>query len=128
MTFDWVTARAKCSAAHMFEKLKMAVSDDVKVRNELVPKDPEFGAAYGFSVAESHNAIRVVRESQRGSKTIAFSLEGEEIKVADANGALVFFATVSLNDEGVCVFKVDKEERELWQVCRRALEDIFFPV
>jgi hypothetical protein len=109
MTFDWVTARAKCSAAHMFEKLKMAVSDDVKVRNELVPKDPEFGAAYGFSVAESHNAIRVVRESQRGSKTIAFSLEGEEIKVADANGALFFLPRYRLTMREYVYSKLTKK-------------------
>jgi hypothetical protein len=42
-------------------------------------------------------------------------------------GNLTFEATVTLNDEGRCVAKVDDQERELWQLRKMALEKLFLP-
>lgn len=35
-------------------------------------------------------------------------------------------ATITLNNEGRCMLKVDGEELEPWNVRRMALEDLFF--
>jgi hypothetical protein len=126
-TIDWVKERAACSAALMFEKLKQDIVTDVDVRNDLRPKDQVFGVAYGFRVLESNSSFRVLREGNRGiSASVIFSLENDDITVKNQDDAVLFTAKVTLNDEGICVFKIKGEERHPWQMRKMALEDIFF--
>jgi hypothetical protein len=56
---------------------------------------------------------------------VNFSLEGDEIVVCAGN-EIILRATITLNNEGRCMLKVDDEELEQWQVRRMALEDLFF--
>lgn len=39
----------------------------------------------------------------------------------------MFDARPSLNKEGDCLLEIEGQPFALWQVCRRALEGLFFP-
>jgi hypothetical protein len=129
MEINWVRARNACSTQQMFERLKADIQEDVKTRNDLVPKHPEFGFPFGFRVVEAANSLRIVREGIPPLvDAVVITLNKESITVSDPNGQIMLTATVTLNDEGNCVFRVKNEERELWQFRKMALEKLFFDV
>lgn len=126
--FDWVTARANCSLGLMFERLKGEIEEDVKKRQEIRPKT-EFGNYYGFRVDMNQSRISVLLEGngiQRQS--IVFYLKKDCIEIVDGSATSKFKATATLCDDGECRLKVNDQERELWQVRKLALEDLFFNV
>jgi len=118
---DWVKAREACSTAEMFEKLKREVEKDVDERNKQLPAP----ADYAFKVVDKGDSLTVLREAQQASTSVVFSLDGRHIVVKQRDRVL-FSATVTLNDEGECRFKINGEEKQSWHLRKLALEDIFF--
>jgi hypothetical protein len=119
--FDWVTARAECSAGKIFEKLKLQVQENVKVRKSLLPSERHYsfefveGGGTAFSVAVIGNDIH---------DSVRFHLGDEKIKVRSGNREYELFAT--LCNDGECRVKMNGDEYDLWQVLKMALEDLLF--
>lgn len=120
--FNWVKARADCSLAQMFKKLEFGVREDVNAANEQrSPSDLHI-----FSMVTDSRCFSVIRESSIALHvSIEFYLGSGEIKVS-SGGQEKFVATLTLNNDGQCRFKVNEEELQNWHVRRMALEDLFF--
>lgn len=121
-TFDWVTARANCSMAEMFFRLRKEIVRDVATRNRLPPPGTR---DYSFRILEAEgdrdDEFTIIREGggvQARSVRIAYT--ATEITIGDVR------ANVTLNREGTCQLVVDGQELESWQVRRLALERLFF--
>jgi hypothetical protein len=120
---DWVTERSLCSLPNVFKTLKLQVEEDVKTRNALRPNN----SPYEFSVAENTDDFAVTLEAKDLRKSVVFSRSDHAILVRGDEGGKMFEVTLSFTDEGKCRLSVDKEERQLWQVRRMALEELMFP-
>jgi hypothetical protein len=119
---DWVSKRSRCSFPNVFKDLKLQVEDDVKTRNGLRPNN----APYEFSVTDNGNDFTVLLQAKDFRSSVIFSLAEHAIVVKDDAGNNKFEVTLTFNDAGECKLNVDEKELELWQVRRRALEEIFF--
>jgi hypothetical protein len=117
--FDWVTELSRCSPVVVFEKLKLQIREDVKIRNSQLPKahDP-------FRIEEHGSSFAVLLPSPH--QAVTFSVTDKKISVKDWKGKLICEATLTLNDEGECKVKIKGKERELWQMRKMALEELFF--
>ncbi|HEY2461596.1 MAG TPA: hypothetical protein VGI16_12350 [Candidatus Acidoferrum sp.] len=117
---NWIKARSACSLAYMYEKLRLQILEDIDLQNKL-PGHARFDMKTG-------NAdFSVMTYSVEGIKSMQFSLVmPHTIRVNNGDGALKFEATLTLNDAGECKLRIDGKELELWQIRRRALEDLFF--
>jgi len=120
--FDWVTERSACSLPKIFKDLRLQVEEDVKIRNALRPNN----SPYEFSVTENGADFTALLKAQGLQRSVIFSLAENTILVRDDKGDQMFEVTLTFNDEGKCKLHVDKEERELWQVRRMALEELLF--
>ena len=120
--FDWVTERSACSLPKIFKDLRLQVEEDVKIRNALRPNN----SPYEFSVTENGADFTALLKAQGLQRSVIFSLAEHTILVRDDKGDQMFEVTLTFNDEGKCKLHVDKEERELWQVRRMALEELLF--
>jgi hypothetical protein len=119
LTLDWVTERAKCSLTAIFLALKEGVKRDVDAQNDL-NGHPQ------LNYRDQDDRLQVYKRDGSGLESVAFALRSNKIEVLDTNGALIFEATITLNDLGECKLRVQNQERELWQVRRQALEQLFF--
>src|SRR5437773_10972312 len=100
--FDWVKERSECSLGLAFAKLKAEIQADVTKRNQTLQE----GALVKFDTASiDYRHIVVVREG-RFHKSVTFSLTQNEIVVLDAEETMMFEATLTLNDDGECRFKI----------------------
>ncbi len=120
--FDWVTERSSCSLPKAFSALRAEVEADVNTRNALRPNL----APYEFSLAEDTAQFAVFLKAKEWQKSVRFSLSEHAILVRDDQGQPMFEVTLAFDENGRCRFKVNAEERELWQVRRMALEDLMF--
>lgn len=120
--FSWVRERHSCSAFAMFTKLRLEIEQDVKERNDLRPEE----RWYGFRVVSSGSTFSVLREGNRISKSATFSIKEGQIVVTDDKDKVVLKASLTLNDEGECKFKIDGKERESWHLRQMVLEEMFF--
>jgi hypothetical protein len=116
---DWIAARAKCSIEQVFESLRGQVKKDVEARN-LLPDHSRFNVHF------SGDTFTVMRGDGGGLKSVVFALPGKYIEIQNGDRQVLFTASLTLNDAGECKLKVDERELELWQVRRRALEELFF--
>jgi len=121
--FDWVTARSSCSLPKVFKELRLQVEADVKTRNALRPNN----SPYEFVMAENGDDFTVLLEAKEVHKSVIFSLAAHAILARDDKGNQMLEVTLTFSDEGKCRLHVNKEERELWQVRRMALEELLFP-
>jgi hypothetical protein len=124
-TFDWVTARAKCSSVEIFAKLRMAAEQDVQRRLALRKHDETW---FRF-VAGNELRFAVVAEEPitNISKTITFSMFDGQIKAADAEGKIIVTGRPTLGDDGECRVRIAADKTvDLWQLRKMALEDLFF--
>lgn len=126
--FDWVTARSECSLKRVFMILAEVIDSDVKAANELKIQRTQFAVN-----RDGADKVIVIRSRQMGGEeidTVTFQLRGDRIVVypADARGPRppLFSASASLNQDGECFVEVDGQPLKLWQVSRKALEDLFF--
>jgi hypothetical protein len=126
--FDWVTERSACTLPKVFATLRQQVEGDVKTRNGLRPEL----APYEFSMKEDINEFAVILKAKGAQKSVAFKLEDHAISVAsggaDSDGKSVpmFQVTVTFNDKGECKLHANEQECEMWQVRRKALEELMF--
>ena len=122
--FDWVRARAACSLDVLFQQLRVAADRDVDSMNAvlkaadrtIVCELAEVGDRFLVTISGNAFPMRIA-EFARTETSIAVSVE---------KGKKKFVAVPTLNPDGVCKLTVNNQELELWQVCRMALEDLFF--
>ena len=126
-TFDWVSARAKCNAREMFNRLRKVVKTDCEIATDQrshwkLVFDPV--CEKEFSVIHHHDS---------GIGTVAgvtFRLERSVVRVLQhqAPNKELFSFGVYLLDGGGCTFVMEGKNAPLypWQVSRLALKDVFF--
>lgn len=128
-SFDWVKARAACSMESVFRMLAEVVHSDVKSANRLDR------ARAGFTINEpARDKVIVARQRDMHGVVeeacIVFELMSGEIKVRQMlpERRDLFSARPILNSEGMCLLEItgERELQRLWQVSRRALDDLFF--
>lgn len=126
--FDWVTARNECSIRKVFETLKLQVENDIKIRNESLQSDRQRRYGYSYGIAASAGGFTVFLEGVVGTRhTVIFSITQKgSIRVSNEEGDTAIEAAPTVCDDGKCRLKIDGKERELWQVRKLALEDLFF--
>jgi hypothetical protein len=127
-TLDWVTIRGTCSVEHLFRLLAETVDSDVKVMQERLNGsglllDCQTVSRSKVVVSKMNIASgitsgpNVVFEFTRAGITAQTNPEGKRLFLAKPS----FSATT-----GKCKLEIDGHLLELWQVSRRALEDLFF--
>jgi hypothetical protein len=127
--FNWVHARAHCSLEGVFHILHEIVDSDVKDVNALKRQ----GVTFRLNTDATRKII-VARDRDLGgvieSTGIVFELFPDKITIAHKQGALIdkslFSAVPSLNEDGECLMEVNGKSLKLWQVSRKALENLFF--
>lgn len=120
---DWVTARANCSPAVMFERLRQMAEANTQKRNEQLR-----GERFVFMESEDTDVrkTRFTVFDQGTHKRVQFDLKGQVIVASDRQGNVLAEAALTLTDEGECRFRVGTNELESWQLLRRTLEPLFF--
>lgn len=126
--FEWITARAQCSAHEIFEKLRIQVKADVdKAHEDLRPKDKAHGSYYGFRFVSENKKFSALVEGNNIHHSVIFSLDGDDtINVYTDDDTSILKAEITLNKEGKCVAVINDEECELWYLRKLALEKLFF--
>ena len=121
--FNWVDARAACSLARVFQRLRLEIEADVEVRNSKRSANPY----YAFSVEATSGSILVKFNGKAiPSSSVMLKLGEKAISVHDGHNQLLIEATLTLSDAGQCRLKVNDQEKEFWQFRRMALEKLFF--
>ena len=119
--FNWVKARAACSLEVLFRQLQVAVERDVDIANAL-----NVGSGAKFAVSIHGDRFVVTRQQEDEGVSAVKVVLGKTRLVVTTDAGIKFEATPVLNVEGACKLVVNDSELDLWQVCRRALEDLFF--
>jgi hypothetical protein len=127
---DWVTKRAECSPASIFDTLKLGLESDVAARNKTFGNSPK--CRFILTAKESHCVVTVDCANENTGmgfhKSVVFVLTSAGILVKEPEGKELLRATLTLSDDGECRVKVGEQEYELWQFRKQALEDLFFSV
>ena len=125
--FDWVTARDRCSLPKEFHGLKELVEENCKSRNRCAPAHHPYN--YNYCEIDSDHFSVQRTDTPNESCVVEFSLKNDRIMVggSDSNPPWKMKLTLTLNDAGLCRFKVnDDGEYFRWQVVMRALSPLFF--
>lgn len=120
--FNWVTERSACSLPKVFHTLRLQVEEDVKTRNTQRPQN----SPYEFSVKDSGSDFSVLYKAKDLSRSVIFTLAEKGILVRGGEGNQMFEITVTFTPQGECKLIVNEEPRDVWQVRRMALEELFF--
>ena len=126
--FEWVSAKAKCTAAVMFERLRAGVKQDVERRNALLGLED----GYRFEFSEEGEAFEVARlEGSRVARAnvaalVRFERAGPRIHVRSEDVDVDFTAILTLDPAGHCRFVVGEALYTDWEIRRMALELLFF--
>lgn len=129
-TLDWVKARFDCSLPSVFLALEEAAKSDVA---SITPRV----TAATFSVERVTDQKFMVSKAwtaggiQQGDAIVFELLPSRGIQVTRSHAQRpLFFAKPALQPDGACKLEIDGDTNaaplELWQVSRRALEDLFF--
>lgn len=131
-SFDWVSARAKCSASEVYEDFALQLKKDVATRNELLSgKERRHQVGFRFNGGYKHTSLFVaVQTGGQGleEKQIAhviFTKVPEGIAAEYSDGKQII-GRLTLSREGECRLKVDDVEYSFWQFRKLTLEPIFF--
>ena len=130
--FDWVTVRAECSLAVQFERIKAAIKEDIVARNKLVSNGDSLH--FELSEREKERMFYVTAHcNPKSSSSVYFMLEPSYILVEDNAEHEMFRASLTLNADGDCRYKMAKGEDGTydgeylrWQVIQKALESLFW--
>jgi hypothetical protein len=122
--FDWVTARAQCSAEAMFRTLAGMARKNVETRNAQIPTavrfveeaDRHFGVEHATT---SFNRAAVYFRVDSYEDRLTVDIHGVETKEWE----LRFL----LDRDGVCRAEMGGERLEPWQVLQKLLEPVLFP-
>ena len=120
--FDWVTERSSCTLPKVFKELRLEVEADIKTRNALRPNN----SPYEFSVSEKGSDFTVILQAKELRRSVTFTLAEHAILARDDKGEPMMELTLTFDDQGKCKLHANKQEREMWQVRRMALEDLLF--
>lgn len=123
---DWVTKRANCTAARVFNELCGSIEDDVLAINSV--KGLSGNDGFRAEMHSSGTTIYIAQPNRIPRKLVAVGVDQGQILVRQEwNGGEQWNATVGLNDEGRCTLRLeDSTELEQWQFRKRALEGLFF--
>jgi hypothetical protein len=128
--FDWVRARKLCSLGTIFEMLRLSVKDDIDTRNSMrKPITPDVPGVfmYRFDMAGNGRNFTVILTGEKIHKSVTFALADTFIEIQNES-AVMFKATIGLNDDGECTFRIDGQDRNSWQLRKMALEGLFFSI
>ena len=124
--FEWVSAKAQCTAALMFERLRVGVKQDVERRNALLRLDD--GSRFEFSDdGETFDVARLEGSrfaNHKISALVRFEHAGPRINVRGED--VDFTAVLTLDPAGQCRFVVGEALYAEWEIRRMALELLFF--
>jgi hypothetical protein len=81
--FDWVTARANCLPATVFETLRLQVKSDIEKRKGLLKEQRD---AFKMVEDDTRFSVRIPSDPLRGN--VIFELSGERIVVYRKNNVL----------------------------------------
>ena len=127
--FDWVQARFACSPLCEFQHIRRCIKRSIISWRECHGKlDPDsedtiecVDAGAGF------NVHRYPKPGRTAGIVFELNTENDRIEIRDYSANRTMKITLTLNDEGECLYKIDGEgEYLLWQVARKALEPMFF--
>ena len=125
--FDWVSARAECSASKVFRQLELQVKTDVEKRNILRTDNEK--SKYLFECASGGRQFSVFLTShvvETEDIGVTFSRTPQGIDVHSLKGELLFSGTVTLSNDRECRVKVSGMEYNSWQFRNLTLQDVFF--
>jgi hypothetical protein len=125
--FDWVSARQDCSLKEVFEALRLGIREDVETRNSALPDNPDKAT---LKTAEHGKTIRVYWQDmyqQFDHLFVEFALTAQSLTARDDEN-LLFEASIGLNDEGDCKVYILGKQYDLWQIRRKALEQLMFKI
>lgn len=121
---DWVARLSSCSLRSIWDSLKLQIASDVAGRKQQLA---QMGANYGFNVTALNDDVVVsLMGNAVVSRSITISLTDDAIVVTDGTSKELFRATMTLNNDGECRFKINGVEREFWQMRQLALEELLF--
>jgi hypothetical protein len=122
--FDWVGAQAKCTAALMFERLRVRVEEDVRRRNSLFDRKD----GWKFEFYAEHDAFEVSRLVAPGKvgAVVQFERAGRRVHVQGEDIDVDFTAIVTVDTTGLCRFVVGEAMYSDWELRKMALELLFF--
>ena len=123
--FEWVKARSECSLPHIFKELEQGVREDVEAAQNLVPPRYELRFSVAQVTTKRFSAVRVDDPMRGISRSRDFVCTKDRIEVYDGN-ELLYFAGLTLNNEGKCRLLVDDKELTQWQFRRMILEKLLF--
>jgi hypothetical protein len=121
---DWVSAQAKCSAALMFERLRIRVEEDVRRRNGLLDRHD----GWKFEFYGEDNAFEVSRMIAAGTvgAVVRFERVGRRIHIQGEDIDADLTAIVTIDAAGMCRFVVGEAMYSDWELRRMALDLLFF--
>jgi hypothetical protein len=122
--FDWVSARANCSAAVIFEKLKKLAIKDIQTMNSLRARD---SLLFRLEDVDGDSSMVIgFNQLNRKRQTVTCALIDDGITIEGPTESRKIKATITFCNDGICRAKVADKELDLWQLRKLALEDLFF--
>jgi hypothetical protein len=119
--WSWVKAVGLCSVGKVFDELKLDLKRDVEERNGLLTA----AEPYKFTSTPRNGDVIVSLDGNNRHHSVTFSMHTQGITVRSDDGT-TFEASLTLNDEGECRYRVNGQECEPWQMRKRALWKLFF--
>jgi hypothetical protein len=139
---DWVSARAACTVAQMFNELRTGIENDIAKYTEIMqPPDQERVTAELLAapqwqflapqaeLGEKGASIAIGRPKKIPNRRVFVAVVGNEIRVYDDALRPVMSASVGLNKEGRCILRLKDDtvtELEQWQFRKMVLETVLF--
>jgi hypothetical protein len=124
---DWVKERAACTLINMFRSLEAAVSADIETAQSISGGRPVL--KFASHSGKTFSVTRMFEPNLPFGESVAFICEQDAINVQwrdSKSNTPMFEATVTLDNDGNCKFRVGEQTLEQWQVRRLALEKLVF--
>jgi hypothetical protein len=116
--FDWVGARMKCSAHEVLRAIQADVKKSIETRNNTLE-----GPAFKYEpYAESGTDFYITS----GQDHVLFRAIDENTISAARKQTEGVWATLTLDDDGICRLKVGNDRLLRWQFLKKVLEDFLF--
>ena len=125
--FDWISARAACSASQAFQKLRLQVESDVSKRNEIRTDNEKSKYAYQFTSEGGAFSVHLVSHLfEQMEIGVIFKRTPAGIEVYSLADQLLLQGEVTLSNGGQCRIMVAGSEYNFWQFRKLSLESVFF--
>ena len=126
---NWVREQAECDAKLVFKNLIREVESDVE---EMKTYLPTLRPKYTFQIERSCNQMGIVYKSTVTDKesTVTFSLNKSDQSIrVDVQGTehrRYMLQPLWNQREERCVLLLDDAPLEMWEVCKKIFEPLFF--